>query len=161
MNELDNIVETLIDNFKKLLFPEEWINFDLKFSKLEIFSMLLLDRNSEVTMSELIEYINSPMSTATGIVDRLVKKGFVVRDRSETDRRIVIIKLTEEGTKVIKNLKDIIGQYVNMAIECLSEEEKQIMMKIIFKVIKNLQDKLSNYSSPQNETETIKQIDIE
>lgn len=161
MFKLDNIVDLFIDNIKKLFFPEEWIEIDLKFSKSEIFTMLYLDKRKEATMTELVDYINSPMSTATGIVDRLVKSGYIKRERSETDRRIVILTLTEEGSSLINKLKDTIQSYLNMIVDDLTEEEKQLMTNIMFKIMSNLQKKL-NAEIPDDQSKgNIKKIDIE
>jgi DNA-binding MarR family transcriptional regulator len=38
-------------------------------------------------------------STITGVVDRLEKKGYVVRDRVHKDRRVVMVQLTTKGKK--------------------------------------------------------------
>lgn len=161
MFDLDNIVDLLIDNIKKLFFPNEWINMDLKFSKTELFAMLLLDRNKEVTMTELVEYINSPMSTATGIVDRLVKNGYLSRNRSETDRRIVVLKLTESGAQIIKDLKTLISKYLKLIVDDLTEEEKQFLMGIVFKIMNKLQTEMTANISSDKDKATIKKIDIE
>jgi len=161
MLEIDDIVDLVIENVKKLFFPEEWINLDLKFSKSEIFALLFLDKRHEVTMTELVEYINSPMSTATGIVDRLVRNGYVKRDRSETDRRIVILKLTEEGNRFIKNLKDIISQYLDMVLNDLTEEEKEFLAHIVIKIVNNLQRKFDDNKVEDKAMNAIKKINIE
>lgn len=161
MFDLDNIVEMLIDNIKKLFFPDEWINMDLKFSKTEIFTMLFIDRNKQVTMTELVEYINSPMSTATGIVDRLVKNGYINRGRSETDRRIVVLELTESGSQVIKDLKNLISKYLKVILDDLTEEEKQFLMGVVFKIINKLQAEMINVPPSDKDKTTIKKIDIE
>lgn len=161
MLDLDNIVDLFIDNIKKLFFPEEWIKLDLKFSKSEIFTLFFVYKRNEVTMTELVEYINSPMSTATGIVDRLVKSGYVKRDRSETDRRIVILKLTEEGQNFVKNLKNIISQYLDMLLGDLSEEEKQFLAHIAIKIVNNLQSKQEINRVENKNMNVIKKIDIE
>lgn len=161
MFDLDNIMDLLIDNIKKLFFPEEWIKLDLKFSKSEMFTMLFLDKKKEVTMTELVEYINSPMSTATGIVDRLVKSGNVKRDRSETDRRIVALTLTEEGAQFIKNLKNLISEYINMVLEDLTEEEKQFMFGIVLKMLNKLQYEWRTNKPEEQNRDTLKKIDIE
>ncbi|HCJ57773.1 MAG TPA: TrmB family transcriptional regulator [Clostridiaceae bacterium] len=160
MFDLEDIVDLLIVNLKKLFFPEEWIELDLKFSKFEIFAMLLLYKSSEVTMTELVEYINVPMSTATGIVDRLVKKGYIARERSEADRRIVVLKLTEEGSNLVKNLKDLICKYLNMILQDLTEEEKQSMAHIAMKIMNKLQKGLSFNDSAEQKND-IKKISIE
>lgn len=160
MFDLEDIVDLLIENLKKLFFPEEWIELDLKFSKFEIFAMLLLYKSSEVTMTELVEYINVPMSTATGIVDRLVKKGYIARERSEADRRIVVLKLTEEGSNLVKNLKDLIYKYLDMILQDLTEEEKQSMAHIAMKIMNKLQRGLSFNDSAEQKND-IKKISIE
>lgn len=161
MFDFDEIVDSVIENVKKLFFPEEWIELDMKFSKSEIFTMLFLDKRKEITMTELVEYINSPMSTATGIVDRLVKNGYIKRDRGKTDRRIVILRLTEEGSRFVKNLKDIISRYLNIALESLTDEEKQFMAGAILKVVNNLQNKLEAIKPVDINKAEIRKIDIE
>ncbi|ERI91936.1 transcriptional regulator, MarR family [Clostridiales bacterium oral taxon 876 str. F0540] len=160
MFDLDNIVDMLIDNSKKLFFPSEWINLDIKFSKIEIFTMIFLDKNKEATMTELVEYINSPMSTATGIIDRLVRNGYIDRGRSETDRRIVVLKLTDEGSQLVMNFKNLISSYLKMVIDELTEEEQQFLINIVFKIINKLQSQISDTKDDNNKT-TIKKINIE
>lgn len=161
MLDFDNIVDLFIENTKKLFFPEEWIALDLKFSKFELFSMLFLDKRKEITMTELVEYINTPMSTATGIIDRLVKNGYIKRDRSEADRRIVILRLTEEGSQLMKRLKDLIYEYLNMIVDDLTEDEKQFMTRIVLKIMNNLQKKLDTKEPSNKNEDSLKKIDIE
>ncbi len=160
MFDLDNIVDMLIDNSKKLFFPSEWINLDIKFSKIEIFTLMFLDKNKESTMTELVEYINSPMSTATGIIDRLVRNGYIDRGRSETDRRIVVLRLTDAGSQLVINFKNLISSYLKMVIDELTEEEQQFLINIVFKIINKLQSQISDTKDDNNKT-TIKKINIE
>ncbi|WP_366924634.1 MarR family transcriptional regulator [Metallumcola ferriviriculae] len=161
MTGLEDLLNLFIENAKKLFFPEEWVKLDLNFSKSEIFTMLLLDKREEITMTELVSNINSPMSTATGLIDRLVKKGYVQRDRSETDRRLVVLTLTEEGSQLIKRLKEMISEYINMIVDDLTEEEVQFLTRIILKIMQNLQTTLDNTKTKVQAEEDIKNIDIE
>jgi DNA-binding MarR family transcriptional regulator len=41
----------------------------------------------------------------TGIVDRLVRMKLVERTRSETDRRVVLVRATEDGVKLIQQIQ--------------------------------------------------------
>ncbi|MDF2889928.1 MAG: winged helix DNA-binding protein [Clostridia bacterium] len=161
MFDLDHIVDLFIENMKKLFFPEDWIDLDMKFSKFELFTLLFLDKRKEITMTELVEYINSPMSTATGIVDRLVKNGYVTRERSETDRRIVMLRPTEEGTQLIKKLKELISGYLSIVLEDLTEDEKQSMTHIVFKIMNSLQTKLNHTAPTEQRKNNIRKIEIE
>lgn len=161
MFDYDNIIDLFLDNLKKFFIPGDWIELDLKFSKSEIFTMLFLDKRKEITMTELVEYINTPMSTATGIVDRLVKNGYVKRERSESDRRIVVLGLTEEGSQVVKKLKETMYKYLSLVVDDLTEEEKQFMTHIILKIVSNLQEKLDTKAAVSQNEGTIKKINIE
>lgn len=161
MFDLDNIIDIFIDNLKKLFFPEEWIELDMKLSKTEIFSILYLDKRKEITMTELVEYINVPMSTATGIVDRLVRKGYIARERSETDRRIVVLRLTDEGLRLIQNLKDLIYKYLDMILTDLTDEEKQFLARIALKIVHNLGNQLEPKKPETQDKNQVKKIHIE
>lgn len=161
MFDLDNIIDVFIDNLKKLFFPEEWLELDMKFSKTEIFTILYLDKRKETTMTELVEYINVPMSTATGIVNRLVKKGYIARERSETDRRIVVLRLTDEGSGLLQKLKDLIYKYLDMILSGLTDEEKQFLGRVALKIINNLENQLEPKESDIQSKNQVKKIDIE
>lgn len=49
------------------------------------------------SMNDLAEAMNCTRSNLTGITDRLEAGGFITRDRSPEDRRIILVRLTEKG----------------------------------------------------------------
>jgi len=49
------------------------------------------------TMSEISALLEITMGTLTTAVDKLIKKGYMERSRSDTDRRIVNVSLTKRG----------------------------------------------------------------
>ena len=55
-----------------------------------------------ISMRQLSEKLYLHVSTVSGIVDRLVKRGYVERERSDEDRRIVRLDVTAAGRRVIK-----------------------------------------------------------
>ena len=161
MFDYNEISDMLFENLKKVFFPEEWLRLDMKFSKSEIFAMLLIDRRKEITMTELAEYIHSPMSTATGIIDRLVKSGYIKRDRSEQDRRIVVLRLGEKGFQEITKLKKLISVYLGKVSEGLTQEEIQVLTRIISKVIHILNTEFTDELPNTPDENTVRKIEIE
>ncbi len=157
--EYDEIFDLFFENIKQLFFPENWLQMDLKFSKLEIFSMLYIDKQHEITMTEIAESIQSPMSTANGVIERLVKKGYVERDRSDSDRRIVVLRLTEDGSRLIVGFKETISAYLKIALAELSEEEVKTIMEILLKVVRGMQKRFAEEQKP--ESAELKKIVIE
>jgi DNA-binding MarR family transcriptional regulator len=136
--QYEDFLELLLNNARKLFSPEEWVNIDLSLSKTEVLCLLWMSRNNEVIMSEIAELLNIPMSTATGVVNRLVKKGYLDRYRSEADRRIVVIRLTEKGEQLVSEVKTSAAHYFKIVTRALTEEEKAFLLHILQKVMNSL-----------------------
>ncbi|MBM4309840.1 MAG: MarR family transcriptional regulator [Deltaproteobacteria bacterium] len=60
-----------------------------------------VDLDAEYSMSELSKNAYLPLSNMTVIVKRLEKKGIVLRERSQHDRRIVRVRLTDHGREIL------------------------------------------------------------
>ena len=155
------ISDLILDNLKRIIFPEEWLKIDLTFSKQEIFTLMLVERKGEIIMSQIAEYVNVPMSTATGIVDRLVKNGYLERNRSDSDRRIVLIKLTDKAKTVVNEIKNLGSKYFSIIYESLSDEERAFLSKIITKVINSINKQESVDKKEEFSESQIRKIEIE
>jgi len=129
------IYEFLLDNIQKIVIPEELIKLELSLSRFELLALMLAGKYKTVTMSNLAQGMSVPMSTATGIVDRLVKKGLLKRDRSEEDRRVVTVSLNENGVALIDNLKEYFHQLLDKVRSLLTEDEFETALKIALKII--------------------------
>ncbi|MBZ9609668.1 MarR family transcriptional regulator [Clostridium estertheticum] len=143
INKIEQIIFNHIDEFKVLFFPEQWSDIFLDFSKNEILALLFLHRKKNANMTEIAEYINAPLNTATGVIARLEKKLMVERIRSAEDRRIVLITLTEVASTVIDKEKAVITKYLIEIYGKLTEDEISSALSIynkvlgVFKEIKN------------------------
>lgn len=135
---IEGLLFSYIDEFKFLLYPEQWGGIFLDYSKNEILTLLLLYRFGSRNMTEIAGYINAPLNTATGVVSRLEKKEMVERIRSSDDRRIVQITLTEKARGFITEEKGIITYYIKKIYSALSEDEKRTALGIFSKVIQTL-----------------------
>lgn len=85
-------------------------------------TILLLLKKTEYKATDLAKELGIPCSTLTGVIDRLIKKGYVERDRSEKDRRVVIIKLGPKMWEKVEKINEKLGDLVQMAESDLSEE---------------------------------------
>ncbi len=158
--DLENIIFNYIDKFKFLFFPNQWSSVFLDFSKNEILSLLFLYRYNASNMTEISEYINAPLNTTTGVIGRLEKKEMVERIRSNEDRRIVQITLTDKAKEFIKKEKEIIEIYVERIYSSLTEEEKAAAAGILEKVIIILRQG-EHINSEKADVKKIRKINIE
>lgn len=161
MFDYNDIYNFIMDNIKKIFLPEEWLSVDFEMSKQEFLSLLVIDKSGEAIMSQISDAMNMPMSTLTGIIDRLVKKGYISRNRNEMDRRIVTVSLTEKGREFTAKVKDQILSYIKDIYELLTLEEIQSLFAIGSKVINHLQQASYSKSEPADEQKKMIKIEIE
>ena len=93
---------TLLPVFNKKLFREtEFYKLDQLYpSHVQI--LLLLAKNKQMTMSEISKEIHVINSNLTPLVDKLIKMGYLKRQPSKKDRRVVYISLMASGKKQIE-----------------------------------------------------------
>lgn len=60
-----------------------------------------LQRDGEMPMSRLAEVLHVSLSNATGLIDRVEERGFIERTRVAEDRRVVLIRVTEAGRRML------------------------------------------------------------
>jgi DNA-binding MarR family transcriptional regulator len=82
---------------------QEWLRIDLTMSQLKVLFLLYADGG--VSMGHLASYLGVTLPTVTGIVDRLVDQHLVQRAEDPGDRRVVLIRLTEDGRRVVERLQ--------------------------------------------------------
>lgn len=58
-------------------------------------------QNGNLSLSELSKRMYLHPSTVSGVVDRLEKKGYVLRDRDREDRRVIKVQLTVKGKRLV------------------------------------------------------------
>jgi len=145
----------IFENIQTLFFPEELVSLDRKLSKMELISLLFVDRKGEVIMSSLADYLNVSMSTATGIADRLNRQGLLTRTRSEEDRRIVSIRLSPAGGEITRKIASVVDGYLAIAAQALTKEEQTQLTKLLMKIVSAFQQ---GAREPGSDEETAEQI---
>ncbi|MEM9327591.1 MAG: MarR family transcriptional regulator [Bacteroidota bacterium] len=86
---------------------------------------VMLGQQKRMIMREVAEFLQVPMSTATGIIDKLIEKGLVKRDYSPEDRRIVMVELSKQGCDIYDMLKEKLFLFGQGVLEEFDPEEKE------------------------------------
>lgn len=92
-------------------------------------------------MSEIAEKLQITMGTLTTAIDKLIKKGYVERKRSETDRRIVNVSLTKRGKLAYRIHEKFHFDMVKSMVDKYTEQEEEILVS----ALKKLSDHLLDY----------------
>jgi len=95
----------------------------------EIHTLEAIGIKEERSMSEIAERLEITVGTLTTAIDRLIKKGYVERNRSESDRRIVNITLTKKGKLAYRMHERFHYLMVKNVISDFSDEEVSVLIK--------------------------------
>ncbi len=92
-----------------------------------------------LTMSELSEELMVSNGNITGVVDRLVRDGYVRREPSATDRRVQFISLTEEGTRRFIDMARLHESWVTELLSQVSPRDVELLTRVLKKIQDSLQ----------------------
>lgn len=82
-------------------------------------------------MSTIAKKLNITVGSLTTAMNSLVKKLYVERRRSEEDRRVVYVKLTEKGRKAYYHHEDYHRQMTEAIVNRLDETELPVLVKTL------------------------------
>ncbi len=85
-------------------------------------------------MSTVAKMLGVTMGTLTISVNSLVKKGYVERVRSEEDRRVVLISLTQQGKDVFAHHQKFHEDMILAITSQLEEEESKVLQTSLSKL---------------------------
>lgn len=130
MNETERI-EILTDFLHKMILGLDTIKYKEKEIGMNIFILNYVGHEKEVIMTDIIQHMNLLPSTATRRVDKLVDLGLIDRYTPKDDRRIIKLKLTQEGEQVYKSVIDSRFKRFKLLEEAFSEKEINIFFKFL------------------------------
>jgi DNA-binding MarR family transcriptional regulator len=125
--------------FRRLMLPRKTGDeAELELSREEVRALVILDAGphsvERIMMSSLAESLGVPLSTATHTVDRLVAKGLVVRKRSESDRRVVEVEMSDYGRKLQAEFREKRRSMASSWLEPLSGYERERFLDLMSKI---------------------------
>jgi len=101
------------------------------FTTSQCYTILELYKSESLSMNELSEKMNLNSSTMTRVLDNLVRDNYITRDKSESDRRIVIVSLTDTGKVAAENLDITVKKYYKKIIENIPKGQVEEVLKSV------------------------------
>ncbi len=85
-------------------------------------------------MSTIAKMLSVTVGTLTIAMNSLVKKGYVVRERSKEDRRVVYISLSEKGLRAYRHHEEFHRQMIEEILQGLTAEETEALVRSLAKL---------------------------
>ena len=136
---LDELNTLLVDTYESVLRVEEKSlkhvgGGDLSIAEFHTLECIGDGQDNRRTVGEIAEALDVTVPTVTVCVNKLVKKGYVTKTRSEKDARIAIIELTPEGRKM-NHLHHFFHEQMVLDISReLTEEELECLFRCVRKL---------------------------
>lgn len=99
-----------------------------------------LGEENGITQKDLAERTEKDQANVTRIIDLLEKKGLVRREKNSTDRRSMLVHLTDEGERLRERLAPIEESVVKASLSGMSEEEKALLKDFLARIAANIQN---------------------
>ncbi len=100
----------------------------------QFFLMSLLRKEGELKMTDIARFLHVTTAAATGVVERLVNGGYLLRVYDPDDRRIIKVKLSPRGLNTVVK---VLQERRRMIIDIFSKippEDRQQYLAILMKV---------------------------
>ncbi|MCL6597865.1 MAG: MarR family transcriptional regulator [Alicyclobacillus macrosporangiidus] len=101
----------------------------------EMFILRYLDACDRAKASDLARVVGLSPGAVTQVCDELVKAGFVDRTRSEEDRRVVLIAITDKGRQKLEDIRAARIQKWRSVMERLGPEDAAELLRILQRVL--------------------------
>ena len=82
-------------------------------------------------MSSIAKKLNVTVGTLTIAMNNLVNKKYVERRRSEKDRRVVLVRLTDRGIAAYRHHEDYHRQMTEAILKKIDRTELPVLMKML------------------------------
>jgi DNA-binding MarR family transcriptional regulator len=97
----------------------------------------LYESSEKLTMKDIAQIISKDKSTVTPLINKLVKLGYIRKQKSDADGRVTFIELTEKGRAVRPSYENISRKINATAFNGFSDEEKKEFLRLLKKLNKN------------------------
>ncbi len=96
--------------------------------------------DEEWTPTELANVLPVEVSAISRLVTKLVDRGLIYRRRPRRDRRVVLLKLTEEGNALALEIHRRVHAYEDSLVQDMPEKEIEDLLSTIRKILDNYND---------------------
>ena len=139
MNTREVVNDVLVNLFKEILELEEIALIKGEFSDASVNDMHIIEAigNDEPrSMSMIAKSLNITVGTLTTNMNSLEEKKYILRERSKTDKRVVLVSLTEKGRKAFFHHRDFHRRMIHSIVKDLEEDEMKVLIRCLHNLTK-------------------------
>jgi DNA-binding MarR family transcriptional regulator len=133
--------EARLDELLQQNRPSTGTDFDLLYN----IGIILSHQEKPMTMSELSQRLDVPLSTATRIVDLLVKNSYAQRLSDPEDRRVVRITLSETGLAMYQVINEFMQKRIDRVLQHFTVDERDMLIRLLTKLLEVMKEETQSF----------------
>lgn len=110
--------------------------------------LVAVAQNEGVSQTQLVEKTGVDRSTLADIVRRMLKKGLLQRRRTKDDARAYAVKLTDEGSRVLKAVGPLAKRVDEKILAVLPAAEQERFVQYLSSIVEALSQEASEANEP-------------
>ncbi|WP_413701280.1 MarR family winged helix-turn-helix transcriptional regulator [Psychromonas sp. KJ10-10] len=134
MKDIEQLNHCIIEFYDKLSSWEQSVVKELHLSLAQVHTIEVLGNHNAMRMRELADKLGITTGTLTVQVDKLVNTGFIERQPHHSDRRSILVKLTESGQNIYKQHNDLHLALTQDITAKLDEDDTAVLLKLFKKI---------------------------
>lgn len=133
----ENLNELLVTLFNSIMTTEAEAVITEEFKDITDNDMHIIEAvgvDEPRKMSDVAKRLGVTVGTLTTNVSALEKKQYAIRERSEKDKRVVYVVLTEKGKKAYFHHRDFHKKMIRAVVSEFNRDEQEILMRCLSKL---------------------------
>ncbi len=137
LNEIAEQLSVVMPRFIRHMYPHMYKSIDVP--PAQVFVLLTVQEEKTCNLTDLSHILDITAPTASGLVDRLVKKKYLKRLQNQKDRRAVNITLTQSGEQLIKKFQKNVLEMWKKNLKSFAPEERMGPLLFIKQLLKDIE----------------------
>lgn len=137
MDNYETLNEILVNLFRDIMDIEQKAIITPEFSDITNNDMHVIEAigmDKPKNMSTIAKSLSVTVGTLTIAMNSLVKKGYVHRERSEEDRRVVYISLSDRGKRAYRHHAKFHQEMIQSILEYMEPKETEVLVRALTKL---------------------------
>ena len=101
---------------------------------------ILADSETPLSPNTIADRLIISRASVTSLLDSLEKRGFVKRQPHLTDRRMLLVELTDSGRQVANQFRPIVHQHQKVWLKALNKKEQEQLIQMLHRLQASLTD---------------------
>ncbi|MEO7119316.1 MAG: MarR family transcriptional regulator [Candidatus Limnocylindrales bacterium] len=93
--------------------------------------LMVLDAEGPLPMHRVAESLTCSMPNVSGIIDRMIDRGLVERERDDNDRRVVMVTITQAGRLALEETDSMRQKHFQRILSAMSERDQRLCLRAI------------------------------